>query len=199
MARWVPLPRSFAARDTVTVARALLGQHLVHVVNGARRVGRIVETEAYLGPHDLACHTAKGRTARTEVMFGPPGHAYVFLVYGMHHCVNVVTGEGAAVLLRALEPVEGLGSARTDGPGRLTRALGVTRAHNGLRLDRRPLFLARGPVVRRIETSARIGVAYAGEWAKAPLRFFEAGNAHVSGGSVKSLNQHRNMGPGPGP
>jgi DNA-3-methyladenine glycosylase len=181
MARWVPLPRRFAARDTVTVARALLGQHLVHVVNGARRVGRIVETEAYLGPHDLACHTAKGRTARTEVMFGPPGHAYVFFIYGMHHCVNVVTGEGAAVLVRALEPVEGLGSARTDGPGRLTRALGVTRAHNGLPLDRRPLFLAAGRSVRRIETSARIGVAYAGEWAKAPLRFFEAGNVHVSG------------------
>ncbi|MDX2015948.1 MAG: DNA-3-methyladenine glycosylase [Myxococcaceae bacterium] len=176
-----PLPRAFSARDTVLVARALLGQLLVHEVDGARRVGRIVETEAYLGPHDLACHSSKGRTARTEVMFGPPGHAYVFLVYGMHHCVNVVTGNGAAVLLRALEPLEGLTGHRTDGPGRLTRALGLTRAHDGLPLDERPLYLARGVPVRRIGTSARIGVEYAGVWARRKLRFFEVGQPFVSG------------------
>ncbi|MCU0698661.1 MAG: DNA-3-methyladenine glycosylase [Myxococcaceae bacterium] len=176
-----PLPRAFSARDTIDVARALLGQLLVHEAGGVRRAGRIVETEAYLGPHDLACHSSKGRTARTEVMFGPPGHAYVFLVYGMHHCVNVVTGNGAAVLVRALEPVEGLAQARTDGPGRLTRAMGITRAHDGWPLDERPLFLAAGTPVRRIGRSARIGVEYAGAWARRQLRFFDAASRYVSG------------------
>jgi DNA-3-methyladenine glycosylase len=175
------LPRDFAARDTRVVAKALLGQWLVHEVDGVRRVGRIVEIEAYLGPHDLACHTSKGRTARTEVMFGPPGHAYVFLVYGMHHCVNVVTGGGAAVLIRALEPLQGLAAARTDGPGRLTRALGINRSHDGLPLDRPPLYLAAGLPVRRVGTSPRIGVDYAGDWARKPLRYFEKDNPFVSG------------------
>lgn len=179
---WERLPRAFSDADADDVARALLGQVLVHVVRGKPRVGRIVETEAYLGPHDLACHSAKGRTARTEVMFGPPGHAYVFLVYGMHHCVNVVTGRGAAVLLRAVEPVEGLDASRTDGPGRLTKALGITLAHNTLPLDEAPLFLAHDTKVspRRIERGPRIGVDYAGAWAKKPLRFWLAGNPHVS-------------------
>jgi DNA-3-methyladenine glycosylase len=179
---WAPLPRTFADADADDVARALLGQVLVHVVRGKPRVGRIVETEAYLGPHDLACHSAKGRTARTEVMFGPPGHAYVFLVYGMHHCVNVVTGRGAAVLLRAVEPVEGLGALRTDGPGRLTKALGITLRQNALPLDEAPLFLARGDDVpaRRIARGPRIGVDYAGAWAKKPLRFWLADSPHVS-------------------
>ncbi len=176
-----PLPRSFAARDTVEVARALLGQVLVHEVDGVARVGRIVETEAYLGPHDLACHSSKGRTARTEVMFGPPGYAYVFLVYGMHHCVNVVTGQGAAVLIRAVEPLEGFGAgARGDGPGRLTRSMGITRAQQGLPLDLKPLFLARGRSVSRIGRSARIGVDFAGAWARRQLRFFDAESPHVS-------------------
>lgn len=174
------LPRDFAARDTRVVAKALLGQLLVHQVDGVRRMGRIVETEAYLGPHDLACHSSRGRTARTEVMFGPPGHAYVFLVYGMHHCVNVVTGGGAAVLIRALEPLEGLPTARTDGPGRLTRALGINRSHDGLPLDRAPLFLAAGPPVRRVARSPRIGVEYAGAWARKPLRYFEKDSPFVS-------------------
>ncbi|MDP1920992.1 MAG: DNA-3-methyladenine glycosylase [Myxococcales bacterium] len=178
-----PLPRGFAARDTVEVARALLGQLLVHEVDGVARVGRIVETEAYLGPHDLACHSSKGRTARTEVMFGPPGYAYVFLVYGMHHCVNVVTGQGAAVLIRAVEPLEGFGAgARGDGPGRLTRSMGITRAQQGLPLDLKPLFLARGRSVSRIGRSARIGVDFAGSWARRQLRFFDAQSPHVSQG-----------------
>lgn len=176
-----PLPRTFAARDTVEVARALLGQVLVHEVGGELRAGRIVETEAYLGPHDLACHSSKGRTSRTEVMFGPPGHAYVFLVYGMHHCVNVVTGGGAAVLLRAIEPLLGLSDgARGDGPGRLTKLLGITRALDGVPLDARPLFLARGTPVTKVGTSARIGVEYAKAWANKPLRFFDAASTHVS-------------------
>lgn len=178
--RWRPLSRSFAAGDTEAVARALLGQLLVHVVGGRPRVGRIVETEAYLGPHDLACHSSKGRTPRTEVLFGPPGHAYVFLVYGMHHCFNVVTGDGAAVLLRAVEPVEGLGEARTDGPGRLTKALGITKAHDAHPLDTAPLFLAEGEPVTRVATGPRIGVDYAGAWARRKLRFWEKGNPFVS-------------------
>lgn len=173
-----PLPLAFSARDTVEVAKALLGCFLVH----RRAVGRIVEVEAYLGPHDLACHSAKGRTARTEVMFGPPGHAYVYLIYGMHHCVNVVTGGGAAVLIRAVEPVEGFApDARGDGPGRLTRSMHLTRAQNGLRLDRAPLFLAEGSPVTRLGSSARIGVDYAGpRWSRRRLRFFDASSPHVS-------------------
>src|SRR6187401_3534732 len=123
------LPRSFYGRDTVAVARDLLGMHLVHVVAGVERVGRIVEVEAYLGPHDLAAHSARGLTPRTRVMFGPPGHAYVYFIYGMHHCMNVVTereGHGAAVLLRALEPVHNL-TCRASGPGLLCRAMGIDK------------------------------------------------------------------------
>lgn len=157
---------------------------LVHVVRGRARAGRIVETEAYIGPEDLACHASKGRTARTEVMFGPPGHAYLFLVYGLHLCVNVVVGGGAAVLIRALEPGEGMQGLRTDGPGRLTRALGLCLELNTRPLDRAPLFVARGvPVPRRhIEVSRRIGVDYAGEWASKPFRFHDRRSPFVSQG-----------------
>jgi DNA-3-methyladenine glycosylase len=177
---FTPLPRAFADGAADEVARALLGQVLVRVDGGRVRAGRIVEVEAYLGPHDLACHSSKGRTARTEVMFGPPGHAYVFLIYGMHHCVNVVTGRGAAVLLRALEPVEGLEGRRTDGPGRLTKALGITRAHDAHPLDTPPLYLAHGAKVTCVAAGPRIGVDYAGAWAKRHLRFWERGNPYVS-------------------
>ena len=179
-----PLPLSFHSGGALKVARALLGMDLVHVVRGRARVGRIVETEAYVGPHDLACHSSKGRTPRTEVMFGPPGHAYLFLVYGMHLCVNVVVGDGAAVLIRALAPGEGLEGLglRTDGPGRLTRALGLSLKLNSSPLDRVPLFLTRGvPVpIRHIEASPRIGVDYAGEWAKKPFRFHDRRSSFVS-------------------
>lgn len=180
---WAPLPPEFSTRDTRRVARALLGQHLVHVVRGRPRVGRIVETEAYLGPHDLACHSSKGRTPRTAVMFGPAHHAYVYLVYGMHLCFNVVTGGGAAVLIRALEPVEGLDGVRTDGPGRLTKALGLSLSHNTKPLHEGSLFLAEGPRVapRHVTTTPRIGVDSAGEWAQAPLRFFDLRSPFVSG------------------
>jgi DNA-3-methyladenine glycosylase len=145
-------------------------------------VGRIVETEAYVGPHDLACHASKGRTRRTEVMFGPAGHAYLFLVYGLHVCMNVVVGEGAAVLIRAVAPLQGLEGLRTDGPGRLTKALGLGLQLNASPLDRAPLYVAEGvPVAaRHVEAGPRIGVEYAGEWAAAPYRFYDRRSPHVS-------------------
>lgn len=168
--------------DPLAVARGLLGQVLAcRQPDGTWRRGRIVETEAYLGPHDLACHASKGRTARTEVMFGPPGRAYVFLVYGLHHCVNVVTGAGAAVLVRAVE-LEG-GGLGGRGPGRLTRALGITLEHNATPLDQPPLMVLQGlPVpARAIGTSARIGVDYAGRfWARRKLRLFVKGSRAVT-------------------
>src|SRR5215207_7964021 len=127
------LPREFYDRDTIEVAHDLLGKHLVHVSGGVERVGRIVEVEAYLGPHDLAAHSAKGLTPRTKVMFGPPGHAYVYLIYGIYHCMNVVTqaeGTASAVLLRALEPVKNI-EGRTQGPGLLCRAMHIDKKQNG--------------------------------------------------------------------
>ena len=175
----VVLRRTFFARPALQVARALLGQVLVH---GPHR-GRIVEVEAYLGPHDLACHSAKGRTSRTEVMFGPPGHAYVYFIYGMHHCFNVTTGRGSAVLVRALEPLTPM-EGRTDGPGRLTKAFGLTRAQNALGLSGPELWLVRGatPQPAQVVRGPRIGVAYAGVWAAKPYRFWLADNPFVSRG-----------------
>ncbi|WP_224244499.1 DNA-3-methyladenine glycosylase [Hyalangium gracile] len=180
------LPESFYARPALTVARELLGTHLVMEEGGRRRVGRIVETEAYIGEHDLACHAAKGLTPRTEVMFGPPGRAYVYLIYGMHHCFNVVTdapGVGAAVLVRAVEPLDGFPpGARTDGPGRLCRAFGITLAHNRFDLKSSPLFLTEGERVpeARVARGPRIGVDYAGEWAAEPFRLWVKDSRHVS-------------------
>jgi DNA-3-methyladenine glycosylase len=182
--RLIKLPRSFYDRDTVEVAHELLGKCLVHVVHGEHRVGRIVEVEAYLGPHDLAAHSARGRTARTEVMFGPPGHSYVYLIYGMHHCVNVVTqaeGIASAVLLRALEPmcnVEG----RTQGPGLLCRAMEIDRRLNGHDLLSDDFYVADdgAPARIRIVKRPRIGVDYAGHWARRLLRFYVYGNPYVS-------------------
>lgn len=180
------LPRAFYNRPALVVARALLGQVLVCRRGGVERAGIIVETEAYLGERDLASHASKGRTARTDVMFGPPGHAYVYLIYGMHHCLNVVTGAdgtASAVLLRALEPVAGIPPAfRTDGPGRLTRALEVTRADNRVDLCGTTLFLRPGAPAprRRIARGPRIGVDYAGAWAGKPYRFWIAGHPCVS-------------------
>ncbi|MBL8201731.1 MAG: DNA-3-methyladenine glycosylase [Chromatiales bacterium] len=177
------LGRSFYVRDTVTVARELLGRHVVHVVDGAERVGRIVEVEAYVGAHDRAAHSSKGLTPRTRVMFGPPGHAYVYLIYGLHHCLNVVTeaeGHGAAVLIRALEPVRNL-AGKASGPGLLCRALGVDRRLNGADLLGDRLFIAAGePGGIRIVKRPRIGVDYAGAWARRLLRFYIRGSEHVS-------------------
>jgi DNA-3-methyladenine glycosylase len=178
------LPREFYSRDTVTVARELLGKHLVHVTDGVARVGRVVEVEAYLGPHDLAAHSARGLTERNRVMFGPPGHAYVYFIYGMHHCMNVVTepaGHGAAVLLRALEPVRHL-EGRASGPGLLCRAMAIDRQLNGHDLLSDDLFLAAAPARDRfvIVKRPRIGVDYAGRWARRHLRFYIKDNPFIS-------------------
>ncbi|MGZ5032536.1 MAG: DNA-3-methyladenine glycosylase [Usitatibacter sp.] len=178
------LPRSFYDRDTVVVAHELLGKHLVHVVAGVERVGRIVEVEAYLGPHDLAAHSARGLTKRTRVMFGPPGHAYVYLVYGMHWCMNVVTqaeGHASAVLLRAMEPVKNV-AGRTQGPALLCKAMGIDGALNGQDLLGGELFVrdATSPAPIRIVKRPRIGVDYAGHWARRLLRFYIRGNPFIS-------------------
>jgi DNA-3-methyladenine glycosylase len=189
----VPLPESFYARPALTVARELLGAHLVLEEGGQRRVGRIVETEAYIGEQDLACHAAKGLTPRTEVLFGPPGRAYVYLIYGMHHCFNVVTeapGVAAAVLVRGVEPVEGLPpELRTDGPGRLCRAFGITLAHNRLDLQSSVLSLTEGEAVAeaRVARGPRIGVEYAGPWADEPFRLWVKDSRHVSKGSARRV------------
>lgn len=179
------LPRSFYDRDTVEVAQDLLGMHLVHVVAGVERVGRIVEVEAYLGPHDLAAHSARGLTPRTRIMFGPPGHLYVYFIYGMHWCANVVTqaeGTASAVLLRAVEPVKNV-EGRTNGPALLCRAMGIDGRQNGHDLLSADLFVRR-PRERedvRIVRRPRIGVDYAGHhWARRLLRFYIRGNPFVS-------------------
>jgi DNA-3-methyladenine glycosylase len=177
--------RSFYAQPADVVARALLGSRLcVRHAPGDVRVGRIVETEAYMGPHDLASHARFGKTRRNAVMFGPPGHAYVFLIYGMHSCLNVVTspeGNAQAVLLRALEPIANL-ERSAKGPGRLCQALGVDRGFNGEDFRGRHVWIEKGPVpIERVKVTARIGVDYAGQWKRRRLRYCLAGNAYVSG------------------
>lgn len=178
------LARSFYDRDTILVARELLGKHLVHVSEDVERVGRIVEVEAYLGPHDLAAHSARGRTKRTEVMFGPPGHAYIYLIYGMYYCMNVVTqaeGIASAVLLRALEPVRNV-EGRTQGPGLLCQAMHIDKRLNGHDLLSDDFYIAHPGTAEEVEIvkRPRIGVEYAGRWAKRLLRFYLRGNSFVS-------------------
>jgi len=178
------LTRSFYDRDTVEVALDLLGAYLVHGVEGVERVGRIVEVEAYLGPHDLAAHSSKGLTKRTKVLFGPPGHAYVYFVYGMYWCMNVVTepeGHGSAVLIRAVEPVRNI-EARTSGPGLLCKALEIDGRLNGHDLVSEDFFIVgrEGEETPEIIARTRVGVAYAGDWAALPLRFYLKGNHYVS-------------------
>jgi len=193
-----PLPRRFYARPPDSVARALLGRLIVRETPHGRLVGRIVEVEAYGGTRDPASHGFRGETPRNRTMFGPPGHAYIYLSYGLHHCLNVVTGtvgRSAAVLIRSLEPVAGLSAmARrrglTDpdrlarGPGCVAQALGLTRADDGTDLTRPPLWLADVPPRRaglRIVRTPRIGITrgVSRRW-----RFLLAGHPCVSGGSL---------------
>lgn len=182
----VRLPLDFYVRPALPVAQELLGKVLVLDEGGVVRRGRIVETEAYVGEHDLACHAAKGFTQRTAVLFEPPGRAYVYLIYGMHYCFNVVTepeGIAAAVLVRGLEPLSGFEKGvRTDGPGKLCRAMGITLAHNREDLTGGRLYLEDAPPVapRDIARGPRIGVDYAGEWANKPYRFWVRDNPFVS-------------------
>jgi DNA-3-methyladenine glycosylase len=178
------LPRSFYARDARRVARDLLGKVLVHVDGGVRRAARVVETEAYAGEEDQASHARFGRTRRASIMFGPPGYAYVYLVYGLSHCFNVVTGEeghASAVLVRAAEPVERCLHS-TTGPGNLCRALGLRREpHNGLDLTSEVLHLEDAPrPSERVVASARVNVGFAGSWAERPWRYTLEGNRWVS-------------------
>jgi DNA-3-methyladenine glycosylase len=179
------LPRDFYARSTLIVARQLIGMHLVHQIAGVRHVGRIVETEAYLGPKDLAAHSARGKTPRNTVMFGPPGHAYVYFIYGFWNCINVVTREEnvpQAVLLRALEPVEGIDD-KTWGPGLLCRAMQIDRTLNGADLRGPRLWIERPHEAKRrarVTRATRIGVDYSGEWAQRLWRFFAADSPYVS-------------------
>lgn len=168
------LGHEFFNRNTVEVARALLGKVLVREIEGRRLVGRLVEVEAYLGPDDLAAHSAGGRrTPRTEVMYGGPGHAYVYFTYGMHHCLNFVTrpeGEPQAVLVRALEPGPGVG--RCAGPGLVCRALEIDRELNGVALVPPALYVIDDhEPARPIHVTPRIGVDNSGDWRDRPLRF----------------------------
>jgi len=185
MVRSRKLPRAFFAHNTLGIARALIGMHLVHDDGSGRRAGRIVETEAYLGPRDLAAHSARGRTPRTEVMFGPPGHAYVYFIYGFWNCLNVVTaapGIPHAVLLRALAPVGELDEP-TWGPGLLCRALHIDRSLNGADLRGDVLWIERPPAgaaPARIARDTRIGIDYAGEWAQRRWRFYDRDSPFVS-------------------
>jgi DNA-3-methyladenine glycosylase len=188
------MQREFYARPVLTVARESIGKILVHRTQEGEAAGRIVEAEAYRGPLDLAAHSSRGLTRRTAAMFGPPGHAYVYLLYGLSWALNLVVaseGEPHAVLIRALEPVRGIelmmqrrrkpAIARelTNGPGKLTQALGITGAEYGIDLCDDVLFLEDGPC-GPIGRSPRINVDYAGEWASKPWRFHERGNRYVS-------------------
>ena len=190
------LTKAFFERDTITVARALLGQRLVRCTEDGRiTAGRIVETEAYCGQFDAACHSYKGKTERTRVMFGPKGHAYIYLIYGMYHCFNVVTGppgEPEAVLVRAIEPEAGLsvmeqrrGTEKLknlcSGPGKLTMAMEITRELDGIDLTSHPrLYLEAAPEPSEIVAAKRVNIDYAGDAADYPWRFCVAGSQFVS-------------------
>jgi len=188
------LPPAFFERDAREVAPLLIGVRLVVREGGQVRAGRIVETEAYCGPTDLACHARAGITKRTRTLYGPPGHAYVFLIYGMYDCFNVVVlgeGQGHAVLVRAIEPIAGVDpGASGAGPGRLTRALGITRADDGAPLTgggRITLHPADRPA--RLARTARVGVAYAGVWADRRWRWLDKESAHVSRPPARSIGR----------
>ncbi len=179
------LNRDFYARSTLAVARDLLGNDLVHIAaDGVRRGGCIVETEAYVGPDDAASHARSGPRGRASLMWGTAGVAYVYLIYGLHHCFNVVTeraGFPGAVLVRAIEPFEN--TPRANGPALVCRALGVDRTCNGVDMVHSvSLFIETGATVEdtRVRMGPRIGVDYAGDWAAHPWRLWVADSEHVS-------------------
>lgn len=189
------LSRSFYEQPTIDVAKQLLGKFLIHRHADATLVGRIVETEAYLGPHDLACHAAKGRTKRTEVMFGAAGHAYVYFIYGFYNMLNLVTETKdypAAVLIRAVEPVRGIAQMKRNrnngrlgnlasGPGKLCQAFAIDRSLNGQDVCGKVLYVEdRGEPRPKFDATPRIGVDYAGEWKEKPLRFAVRDSQFVS-------------------
>lgn len=189
------LPRSFYDREVLDIAPELIGTILVHRSSEGTTAGRIVECEAYRGPEDLAAHSAGGRrTKRTEAMFGPPGRTYMFLLYGVNWAFNVVVaaeGTPHAILVRAIEPIHGLDlmskrrgveahrTILTNGPGKLTGAMGLDASHYGEDLCASRLFIAPG-TSSIVGTSARINVDYAGEHAALPWRYYERGNRYVS-------------------
>jgi len=192
----VKLDRSFYERPTLQVASDLIGKVLVRRLNGRSLAGKIIETEAYIGPHDLACHASKGKTPRTTVMFGPPGVSYVYMIYGFYFCLNAVTeaeGFPAAVLIRAVEPLENVRVMRklrhnppreidiASGPGKLCMAMSIDKGLNEANLPGRTLWVEdRNIEIEKIDTGPRIGVDYAGEYKDKPWRFHESGNPHVS-------------------
>jgi DNA-3-methyladenine glycosylase len=182
-----PLPRAFYARPTETVARDLLGKILVRRLGRREQRVRIVEVEAYLGERDAASHARRGPTPRAAMMFGPPGFLYVYLVYGLHHCMNFVTetdGVAGAVLVRAAAPLEDGDALALRGPGKLCLGMGVTLRDKGrdLTSPAARLYVADdGEPPPRIGRSPRIGVDYAGAWAGRHLRFFIPGHRSVSG------------------
>jgi DNA-3-methyladenine glycosylase len=177
------LDRSFFEQPALELAPRLIGTTLVRRFRGKELRARIIETEAYVGAHDLACHASKGRTARTEIMFGRAGHAYVYLIYGMYDMFNIVAGDvddPQAVLIRGAVPLDGW-QADLSGPGKLARALRISRAQNGIDLTGETLFLIGGPAERpELITTKRIGIDYAKEWKDAMLRFVDAGSLHLS-------------------
>lgn len=194
------LPASFYERDTEIVSRELLGAVLECKTADGVASGIIVETEAYLGEHDLACHAAAGRTRRTEHLYGPAGISYVYFIYGMYWCFNAVTraaGSPSAVLVRALEPLDGISlmhrrrprvrkdSDLTNGPGKLCTALGITGAHTGRPLQRYPLVIRAGEPVGddQVDVTARIGITKSADW---PLRWIVRGNRFVSRGKLSA-------------
>jgi DNA-3-methyladenine glycosylase len=200
------LPREFYERNTLDVAKDLLGKHLVRVADGVKRVGKIVEVEAYMGPEDKGAHSHNGRrTERNEVMYGPAGHAYVYIIYGMYSCMNVITegvGIPRGVLIRALEPIDGLSEMAqsrfgksyselkksqiinlTSGPGKLCIAMGITKAtHNGVDLCGDNLYITKSITTDpyQIVSSKRINIDYAEEYIDKPWRFYIKGNPFVS-------------------
>src|SRR6185295_1335865 len=192
----VKLDRSFYERPTLEVASDLIGKVLVRRLAGRNLAGRIIETEAYIGPSDLACHASRGKTPRTSVMFGPAGVSYVYMIYGFYFCLNTVTeaeGYPAAVLIRAVEPLENIPVMRrlrynpqrdtniASGPGKLCMALSIDKGLNAVDLAGKVLWIEeRGLEVGAIDRGPRIGVDYAGAYKDKPWRFYERGNPHVS-------------------